>query len=163
MNGADREYCRTCGHYGWALGNEMICNYSYNTGRCRSLICPAGVGCTEHTALKGTDAVIARAKRKARIPTVSDKPRPGQLIDKKVALELYEAEKSDYQIAQAFGCTRAAVRCWRTRSGLAPNYINGKKRAEEGGQHGGMGENSGGDTQRDGQADACGDACGAGA
>lgn len=129
MTGADREYCRSCGHYGTANGGaEAICCYSINTGRCRSAICPAGVGCTEHTKRKGTDAATARAKRAARHFVVSDKPRPNQLIDKKIAYEMYEAEKSDYEIAARFGCTRAAVKCWRRKNGLPPKQKNYKGR-----------------------------------
>lgn len=138
MTGADREYCRSCAYFGRAGSGATICEYSLVTGKCRSTICPAGVGCTCHSKFEHK-----RRKRHKRMSVMNAIDTAASIgvsrseykkIDKAAALKLHKEGKNDGEIARAFGCTPAAVRFWRKSYGLPPNCAPGNpsfKKEEE--------------------------------
>lgn len=67
MNEADKEYCRDCEHFEHHI-YLSACNYAIHTGKARSLICSAGVGCTEHTKLKGNAEKIKQQLSRTKNP-----------------------------------------------------------------------------------------------
>ena len=141
MKKADRDYCCDCDYYSDSHGGLTLCNYAIITGKCRSVICKIGVGCICHSKyeekkpkrrrnandkLGALDAAVVLG-----IPKVEYKR-----IDKAVARRLYEEGKNDVEIADAFGCTRAAVRFWRTSYGLPPNMPKGNPNFKNQGRSG---------------------------
>lgn len=107
-----------------------LCNYAIITGKCRSTICKLGVGCTCHSKYEDKKPKRRRSANN-KLGALDTAAALGiqkteyKRIDKAVARKLYEEGKNDAEIARVFGCTRAAVRFWRTSYGLPPNVPKG--------------------------------------
>lgn len=106
-------YCKGCGHY--RGGNGLyICEYLLDEGRKRP--CKPGKGCTCHTKFGGAKKrpYVNPMAPKRR---VESKPRKRK-IEPKLARELFEAGKTDEEIAAAFCAAKVTVRKWRAENGL---------------------------------------------
>lgn len=89
--------CRGCIYLGRA-GNTPICEYILKTEHRRP--CPPGAGCT----VKQTEGGLNDMKTKT--------------WDEAQARQLFAEGKSDMEVAEMVGTSRAAVRAWKRRNGL---------------------------------------------
>lgn len=122
-------YCEGCRHLGMT-GYEKTCDYLLDTGTRRP--CPAGEGCTEHTA-KSPKKEYSRA------------PQPGDFIlsgrkeykklDKDKARELYDQGLSDRKIADALGVHKDTVAAWRKKEGLPSGKERGIAKVQKEEKH----------------------------
>lgn len=106
----------------------MRCLYGDQQGYCTYILvmqhrrpCPPGEGCTAfepHTGKRKPEpVVIAPAATKHPKPT---RPR-GKQWDKVKARALYDAGRTDRDIAEACGVSQPAICNWRNALGLPPN------------------------------------------
>ena len=110
-------YCKGCGHYRGGNGT-YCCEYLLDVGHRRP--CPPGEGCTEHT--KHPEAPkrqyvnpMAPARKPGHQPGA---PSPNRKIEPEKAREMFDAGKTDAEIAAAFGASEVTARRWRTENGL---------------------------------------------
>ena len=99
-----------------------MCDYYLNTGRRRSLICPGGVGCTEHTKLHSETAEeLQRRKEMIFFLTSSQMAALKGGFDLKTAKAMYEDGRSDQEIAGRLDVPLSIVQIWRKVNGLPRN------------------------------------------
>ena len=101
-------YCTGCAYRAYISGGVHFCDYIGFTGHARSLICPAGRGCTVR---KGPE---------------TGRPRAG--LDEELCMELYKRGWSDAQMARYFGLSKTPIANWRKRNGFQANGKNGGDR-----------------------------------
>jgi len=127
MTGKDLTYCRGCDHlcFGGSHSSDQeegMCEYCLDTGRARSLICPTGVGCTEHTKFGKEKGRPYGARGKS---TRRGVPAPNRKLDYDRARGLYDEGLTDSAIARLCGVSAASVNNWRRKNGLPPNWVRG--------------------------------------
>ena len=71
MKRADIEYCSDCAYLDRHLGISL-CDYLLRTGHPRSIICPYGVGCTEHSKLHPERKINPEDWQLKSFPILSD-------------------------------------------------------------------------------------------
>ena len=124
------DYCKGCRHYNESYGAS--CEYMRDTGMRRP--CPAGTGCTEHTkrqarTVEGFVPYVPKQKKKTGPPKGT--PPGNKLIDDAKGRELFEAGKTDAEIAAVFHCAEGTVRMWRKRMRLLRKRGGTRKRKTE--------------------------------
>ena len=148
------EYCRSLGGCAY-MSKTPSCDYFLITGRRRP--CPAGEGCTEHTAIKkpaehpaeidvasglriyrkGTvkksaaSAVVKADKKEGKMEGTGKKR--GYTFDTEKAYELYRQGLTDSAIGKACGIGSNSIYNWRKKNNLPANKrtaaSDGSKRA----------------------------------
>ena len=129
MTKADRDYCKDCDYFSLNRLGLALCDYADITGKCRSPICKAGVGCTCHS--KYEQKRRKKHRRKCKLNAIDAAASLGigrgdyKKIDKAAAFQMYNDGKNDVEIARAFNCTPGAVRFWRKAYNLPSKWKPG--------------------------------------
>lgn len=134
MTGKDLKWCKGCAHLSRTSGIP-VCNYAYDTGCCRSTICPPGFGCVCHTKFDKAEERRREQRTVFLAPEQFETTRGDyRRIDKAAARAMYDAGANDREIADRFGCTPGAVRNWRRVYGLETKHARGspKRRKDDG-------------------------------
>lgn len=116
-----RTKCYYCIYRGNRSGETASCQYILHTGEERRLICDPEDACTVWQ--RGAPLKL-KEPEPLEIPTVTKPKAPARWtrLDEAHALQLYQRGLTDYQIADALGCSRPGVRRWRLRYELPTKW-----------------------------------------